>query len=190
MSEITTVSTLLNLAPVSRVRRNHALEHATVQVLGERYRGLRMAGRSSVWGFYVWGRLPTEEVLAAAQEGLRRLQAGQRHLAVHPNCGSNLAVAGVLAGVGAFLVADLGKRADSSANRAAKTGFFRRSMNWLNRLSLACTAAILGLVLARPLGTLFQTHVTTDADVGGLRIAGITRETRLGIVGHRVHTER
>ena len=182
MSEIRALSTLLT--PVSRTRRNHALEHATVQVLGERYRGVRLVGRSSPWGFYIWGHLPTEDVLAAAQEGLRRLKAGQRHLAIHPNCGSNLAVAGVLAGLGAFLVVEGYKRAEANA------GFFQRFMNWLNRLSLACTAALLGIILARPLGPLFQTHVTTDADVGDMRIVGITRETRFGIVSHRVQTER
>ena len=190
MSETRVLPTLLELPLISRVRRNHALEHATVQVLDERHRGLRLIGRSSTGGFYIWCNLPTEKVLAAAQEGLRRLQAGQRHMAIHPNCGSNLVVAGVLAGLGAFLVAE-GQREkpDFSESGATKTRFLERFMNWLNRLSLACTVATLGVILARPLGALFQTHVTTQADVGDLRIVGITRETKIGSVVHRIHTE-
>ena len=189
MSETRALSTLLNLPPVSRVRRNHALEHATVQVLDERHRGLRMVGRSSSGGFYIWCNLPTEKVLDAAQEGLRRLQAGQRHMAIHPNCGSNIVVAGVMAGVGTFLVVDGYKKPDFSASGATKPRFLERFMNWLNRLSLACTVATVAIILARPLGTLFQTHVTTQADVGDLRIAGITRETRFGSAVYRIHTE-
>jgi len=189
MSETRVLSTLLDFSLVSRVRRNHALEHATVQVLDERHRGLRLVGRASPGGFYIWGNLTTEKVLAAAQEGLQRLQAGQRHMAIHPNCGSNFVVAGVLAGLGAFLVAEGYKKSDRSANGAAKPQFLGRFMNWLNRLSLACTVATLGVILARPLGALFQTHVTTQADVGDMRIVGITRESRLGSVVHRIHTE-
>ena len=43
-------SILLDLPPVSRVRRNHALEHATMRVLTERQRHLRLVGRSSLGG--------------------------------------------------------------------------------------------------------------------------------------------
>ena len=162
----------------SRVRRNHALEHATMQVLSERHRGLRMVGRSSPWGFYVYGNVPTEELLAAAQEGLRRLKAGQRHMAIHPNCGSNLAVAGILAGLGAFLA--LG---GLSVHRP------KSRLERLAHLPLACTAAMLGIVLARPLGAIFQARVTTQAEVGDLRIVGVTRETKAGVLVHHVRTE-
>ncbi|HEY67607.1 MAG TPA: hypothetical protein G4N97_04980 [Thermoflexia bacterium] len=166
--------TLLNLPFISRVRRNHALEHATVHVLSERYRGLRLVGRASLWGFYIYGDVPTEGVLAAAQEGLRRLKAGQWQMAIHPQCGSNLAVAGTLAGVGAFLA--LGRKSKGCLERIA-------------RLPLACAAATLGIILARPLGAAFQARVTTQADVGSLRIVGVTREERAGIVVHHVRTE-
>lgn len=171
------VSTLLSFAPISRVRRNHALEHATMNVLSERYRDLRLVGRASLWGFYVYGNVPTEGVLAAAQEGLQRLQAGNRRMAIHPNCGSNLAVAGILAGVGAFL-------ALGGLSKNSPRGFWQR----LFRLPFACTAAMLGIVLAQPLGPLFQAHVTTQANVGDLRIVDVTQETRAGIVVHHVRT--
>lgn len=178
MSGTRSLIPLMSFPLISRVRRNHALEHATLRVLSERYRDLKLVGRSSLWGFYVYGNVPTEGMLAAAQEGLRRLKAGQRWMAVHPNCGSNLAVAGILAGVGAFLA--LG---GLSRNRP------RSLLQRLARLPLACTAAMLGVVLAQPLGTALQAYVTTQADVGNLCIVGVTQERKASILVHHVHTE-
>jgi len=176
------LSTLLDLPLISRVRRNHALEHATMQVLSERHRELRLAGRSSLWGFYIYGDVPTESVLAAAQEGLRRLKAGQRQMAIHPNCGSNLVVAGTLAGLGAFLT--LGGLS-GNRDKSNLPNWFER----LYRLPLACAVAMLGIVVARPLGTAVQAHVTTQADVGALSIVGVTKESRAGVLVHHVRTE-
>ncbi|MDY7078464.1 MAG: DUF6391 domain-containing protein [Chloroflexota bacterium] len=176
---------LLDLPLISRVRRNHALEHATITVLSERRHDLKLMGRSSLWGFYIYGDVPTEDVLAAAQEGLGRLRAGRREMAVHPNCGTNLAVAGTLAGLGAFLaLGGLSTRRNEVFSE--KPGFW---LNRLARLPLACSAAMVGIILARPLGVAFQAHVTTQAGVGGLRIVGVTREDKAGIVVHHVLTE-
>jgi hypothetical protein len=171
-------TTWLNLPLISRVRRNHALEHATMNVLAERYRGLRIVGRSSPWGFYVYGEVPTAGLLAAAQEGLRRLQAGQRQLAVHPACGTNLAAAGILAGTGAFLALEV-------------LGIRRRNRLWdrLASLPLVCTVAMLGIMLAQPLGVALQARITTDADVGDMRIAGVTWERKGSLLIHHVRTE-
>ena len=165
---------LLNPPLISRVRRNHALEHATMHVLAERYRGLRLMGRSSLWGFYVYGDAPTEGILAAAQEGLRRLKAGRWRMAIHPQCGSNLVVGGTLAGLGAF-VALSGKR----------RGFLDR----IARLPLVFAAATLGLIPAQPLGAIFQARVPTQPDGGSLRIVGVTREARAGNVVHHGRTK-
>ena len=169
---------------VSRVRRNHALEHATMTVLSERQRSLRLVGRSSLWGFYIYGDVSTESVLTAAQEGLRRLKAGQRQMAIHPNCGTNLAVAGILAGLGAFLA--LGGLSTRNQVSSAKPGFW---LERLTRLPLACTAAMLGIVAARPLGVALQARVTTQADVGDLALVTVTREERAGVLVHHVRTE-
>ena len=193
MNKTHALPALLDLPPISRVRRNHALEHATIQVLNEHHHGLKLVGRSSLWGFYVYGHVSTEEVLAAAQEGLRRLQAGQRQMAIHPNCGTNLAVAGVLAGLGAFLVLGGGKKpgfsvSEGASSEATKTKFLERYLDRLARLPLVFTAATLGIILAKPLGPAVQAYVTTQADVGDLRIAGITRERKAGIVVHHVRT--
>jgi hypothetical protein len=164
---------LLDFSPISRVRRNHALEHATMHVLGEWHHSIKMVGRSSLRGFYIYSDVPTENVLAAAQEGLRRLRVGQWQMAIHPNCGSNLAVAGVLAGVGAFLA--LGGKSRSRLQR-------------LSRLPLACAAAVVGVLLAQPLGPILQARVTTEANVGDLRVLGATRQKRASVVVHFVRT--
>jgi len=169
---------LLDLPFVSRVRRNHALEHATMHVLSERYRNLKLVGRSSLWGFYIYGNVPTEGVVTATQEALRRLKAGQRRMAVHPNCGSNLAVAGILAGLGAFL-----------ALGGISTSRDRSRVERLARLPLVFAAATLGIVLAQPLGTALQAHVTTRPDVGDLRIFSVTQERKAGVLVHYVRTE-
>ncbi|MFQ6101809.1 MAG: DUF6391 domain-containing protein [Anaerolineae bacterium] len=169
---------------LSRVRRNHALEHATMQVLSERHRSLRLIGRSSLWGFYIYGNVSTEEVIGAAQEGLRRLKAGRRQMAIHPNCGTNLAVAGILAGLGAFLaLGGLSTRRNRVSSE--KLGFW---LERLARLPLACTAAMLGIVISRPLGTALQAHVTTQANVGDLALVSVTREERAGVLIHHIRT--
>jgi hypothetical protein len=174
---MTKTSLPLEIPLVSRVRRNHALEHATMNVLGERYRALRLVGRSGPGGFYIYGDVPTEALIAAAQEGLQRLKAGQRQMAIHPTCGTNLAVAGVLAGVGAFLA--LG---GLSGNRP------RNLFQSLARLPLACAAAMMGVFLAQPLGPVLQARVTTEADVGDMCIVDVAREQRTGILVHHVRT--
>ena len=177
MNKTHSLLTFLDLPPISHVRRNHALEHATMHVLSERYRALKLVGRSSLWGFYIYGDVPTEGVIAAAQEGLQRLRAGQRHYAIHPNCGSNLAVAGILAGLGAFLA--LGGAAGRPRSR----------LQQLARLPLAFAAATLGIILAQPLGLALQARVTTQPHVGPLRIVSVTQERRAGLLVHHVRTE-
>jgi hypothetical protein len=159
---------------VSRVRRNHALEHATIHVLSERRSNLKVAGRSSPWGFYLYGNVPTQEVLAAAQEGLRRLRAGKKRFAVHPNCGSNLVLTGSLAGLGAFLAA--GEKSESRRERLA-------------RLPWVVAVATLGVILAQPLGMIFQARVTTQAETGRMGIVGVTREEKGSLVVHHIRTE-
>lgn len=172
------LSSFLDLPLISRVRRNHALEHATLQSLAGRNPAAGLVARSSVWGFTVYGDVDTEDLLHAAHEGLRRLKAGERELAIHPNCGSNYAVAGALAGLGAFL-------ALGGASQDRHEGFLER----LARLPLACAAGTLGVILSRPLGPALQAHVTTDADVGDLEIARVTKRQRGGTTIHFVQTK-
>jgi hypothetical protein len=154
------------------------LEHATMQVLSKHHSNLRLMGRSSLWGFYIYGDVSTADVLDAAHEGLRRLKAGEKGMAIHPNCGSNYVVAGTIAGLSAFLA--LG---GLSQNR--RESFLDR----LARLPMACATATLGILLSRPLGAALQAHVTTEADVGDMRVDSVTRNQRAGSAVHFVRTD-
>jgi hypothetical protein len=156
---------------VVRLRRHHAIEHATIHILSQRHHNLRVVGRSTLNGFVLYGNLPTEAVLSAAQEALRRLQAGQRDLAVHPSCGTNFVTAGVLAGVGVFAILTPKRRSWSE---------------WFNRLPTAILVATLSFILGQRLGLVAQTYVTTDADVSDARIGDVVREGNGSVVVHKV----
>jgi hypothetical protein len=161
----------VRLPLVEATRQNHAIEHATIEILLHRLpSGTRMAGRSTPAGFYVYGNVPTDQLRLAAEEGLRRLQGGEAELAISALCGTNVAMAGVLAGLGSFLAFGRQRRIDS-----------------LQRLILVSTLAVLA---SQPLGRLAQRHVTTSPHVGNVRIAGITRRAIGRFVFHRVDTTR
>ena len=165
---------LLDFSPVSRIRRNHGLEHATLNVLAERHAKLTIAGHSDVSGFWIVGDISTEELSAAVQEALARLQQGEHQLAVHPNCGTNFVTSGVLAGLAASL---------------AMFGAGRRFRDKLERLPFALTMSTLALIAAQPLGLLLQERVTTSGYPEALRILEITPSQRGRIKAHRIITE-
>ncbi|HXG41584.1 MAG TPA: DUF6391 domain-containing protein [Dehalococcoidia bacterium] len=139
---------------VEAVRRNHALEHATIAVLLSRLgRPVQLLGRASGDGFYIVGRVGAEDLQASVLEALARLRRGESYLAVSPLCGTNISLTGLLTGLSAFLVA-------------------RRSGRW-ERLPQALLAAMLATVVAQPLGRLVQRHVTTCADMDGLEVLAV-----------------
>jgi hypothetical protein len=154
---------------INAVRRNHALEHATVSILLSR-RGphLRVLGRAAPDGFYIYGDIPTDALREFADEGLARLQRGESHLAVSPLCGTNLAVAGVLAGL---------------ASLFAMGGRTR-----LDGIPRALTAAMLAVIAAQPLGRLVQKHVTTSPELDGMRIVSVEPMGRRFPRLHKVRT--
>ncbi|WP_376795657.1 DUF6391 domain-containing protein [Thermogemmatispora sp.] len=151
------------------VRQNHALEHATIVLLSRKFPEVRFSGISSALGFAVFGDVPTEEVLPAAEEALHLLRTTQPELAVHERCGTNLAVAGLLSGLSAMTVARM-----------------RRPFNTFNNVVLATTAA---LVVARPLGLTVQRYLTTQTPSESMRITGVKRFEVLGTPAHFVSTE-
>ena len=161
---------ILDNPSVMRVRRNHALEHATIHILSQHHIILRLAGRSSLSGFFVYGQVNTEELAAAAGEALLRLQNGEIDLAVHPRCGTNIVTAGVMAGLSAFTV---------------MSGRSRSRWDKLPTVIMAATAAI---VLAQPLGAMLQAKVTTSPAVQNVRILGVRRQERGGMIIHHVET--
>lgn len=160
----------LKLPLIMRIRRNHALEHATIHVLTQKHRPIKVVGRSTFSGYHLYGDLETDVVAAAAHEAYARLKGGERQIAIHPNCGTNLVTAGSLAGLATFAVLGSSKK---------------RRFELLPNALLAATAAV---ILAQPLGPQLQTHVTTSADLGELVIKGIHRQDRRGLVVHFVET--
>ena len=135
------------------IRRNHALEHATVAVLLARHGPTRLAGRASSDGFFILGDIDGEELMSCAREALDRLQRGESSLAVSPLCGTNIAVAGLLAAAGA-------------------TGVLAGGEGRRRSFPNAFTAAMIGVLAAQPLGRLVQQHITTRSDLHGVEIVG------------------
>jgi len=139
---------------INAIRRNHALEHATISILLNRLgHHTRVIGRAAPDGFYIYADVPTEKIRESAREGLARLQRGESHLAVSPLCGTNIAVAGILAGAASFL-------ALGSSSR-------------LERLPNVLTAAMVAVLAAQPLGRLAQKHLTTSPDLNGVEIISV-----------------
>lgn len=163
---------LLEVPFFSRVRRNHGLEHATLHILAERHPGQPMAGHSDFAGFWIVGDLEIDDLQSAVEEALSRLNSGEGKLAIHENCGTNFATAGVLAGSAAFV---------------AMSGAGKRFRDKLERLPLAMTLATVALILAQPLGLAVQENVTTSGRPGALRVVKITAQPGR-IKAHRIVT--
>jgi hypothetical protein len=151
------------------VKQNHALEHATIVLLSRKFPDVRLAGISFAAGFFVFGDLPTEAILPAAQEALTLLRTTSPELAIHERCGTNLAVSGLLTGLSAMTVARM-----------------RRPFNTFNNVILASTAA---LILARPLGLTVQRYVTTQTPNESMTIEKVTPMKLFGSPAHFVSTD-
>jgi hypothetical protein len=159
---------LLEWGPLGRVRRIHGLEHAAIHLLSSRNPYLRLVGRSTPTGFYLYGAVETEKVAEAAGEALARLQNGQSDLAIHPRCGTNLAVVGILAGMSSLL---------------ASTGRSRSALAKLPRVLLAATVAA---IVSQPLAIQVQKYITTSPNPIDMRIGRITRQERGKFLTHFV----
>ena len=163
---------LTDVPAVDRTRRNHGLEHATITLLSQRLRGVALIGRSTPQGFHLYGNVSTEQLHQAVHEALDRMKAGETHLAVHPNCGTNFVTAGVFAGLAAYL-----------GFLGANSGAARRE-----RLPLVTLLATAALILAQPFGLELQRRVTTSGEMRDLRIVRIDRRDRGRVPAHFVTT--
>jgi hypothetical protein len=145
----------------TKIRRNHALEHATIHILSARNPKSTIVGRSDHHGFFLYTSLSKTVIEEGAQIALDRLRAGEHRLAVHPNCGTNLLTAGVLSGLAAyFSIQNLGDQ---------------KQHDKLKRLPFTIMSTILGLIIAQPLGIRVQQHLTTKAEPGPLEIVSVNR---------------
>lgn len=162
----------LDLPPLSRIRRNHGLEHATIHILSRKSPNTPMAGHSDTGGFWLLGDLDTETIKQCAAEALQRMKNGEHKLAVHPNCGTNFVTAGMAGGL-----------AGASAMFGA-----RKMSDKVARLPLAISLATLALIATQPFGFLLQEHVTTSGKPGNLEIVDVIPTRRGRLIAHRILT--
>jgi hypothetical protein len=87
---------LWQLVVYRRMRQNHALEHATINVLMKRYRTHSVTGMPDRNGFHVRGRIAPAAVAEASREALRRLRRGERALAFSSRCPTSLVAAQIV----------------------------------------------------------------------------------------------
>jgi hypothetical protein len=151
-----------------RTRQNHALEHATVTILSGMVPDLRISAHSNPRGFTIFGDVDLGQLRRALDEALRRLQAGEAELAIHPNCGTNLVVGVSLLTIGTLL----GMTSSRAQTRIASTA----------------VSSVAGMVAARPLGEFVQRHFTTLPDLEGVRVTDIFRRKILGLTLIEVRT--
>jgi hypothetical protein len=151
------------------VKQNHALEHATIVLLSRKYPDVRFAGISFAAGFFVFGDVPTESILPAAQEALTLLRTTSPELAIHERCGTNLAVTAMLTGLSAMTVARM-----------------RRPYGSLNNVILATMGA---MIASRPLGLTVQRYITTQTPNPSMTITDVRSLTVFGAPAHFVSTD-
>ena len=155
------LASLRNVPAISRIRRNHGLEHATIHILSQRFPDSRFVGRSNTQGFYIYGDVPAEELELVVGEALLRLRNGEHKLAIHANCGTNLVTSAILAGAASFFTLS-GSAGDSWRRR-------------LERLPLTIATILLALIVSQPLGLSVQQHITTQGDPELLEVISIQR---------------
>jgi len=164
---------VLDFPPISRIRRNHALEHATLHVLAYKYPQKILAGYSDLRGFHIFGQVSAEDVQTAAIEALDRLRRGESHLAIHAGCGTNYAVGGLFAGM---------------AGALAMVGTRRNFRDTIDRLPVAAIVGVLALIISQPLAATFQSQVTTANDPKSIEVVQITTIQRGEYKVHHILT--
>ncbi|OJX40469.1 MAG: hypothetical protein BGO78_05600 [Chloroflexi bacterium 44-23] len=164
---------LLNWGPILRIRRNHALEHATLQILAQQNKASRLAGLSGTFGFWVIGQVDSEDLIQAAQEARKRLMSGEHSLAIHPNCGTNFVTSGIIGGLFAWL---------------ATLSMPKTWRDRVDRLPNIISLVTIGLIFAQPLGPKMQEWVTTESQLGSLHLTEVQRFMERNPPAHRVLT--
>ncbi len=159
---------------VTRTRRNHALEHATLNLISRAHPNAQALGVSGPAGFTIYTSLTAEEIIPAAMEALKRLKAGECDLRVHKNCGTNMVVTATLTTSATLL----GIKGEETLRKH------------LERLPHLILLNVIALLVAPPVAEWIQAHVTTDPDVGALEIASVFTDHQSGLQRIRVRTRQ
>ena len=169
----TLLRTLRSVSPgelLVRIRRNHALEHATINLLSRRYPDAQVAGLSGPLGFTLLSNLTGEQVVPTVRQALGSLKTGQQNLAWHEHCGTNLVVTAGLTTLAT--VAGLGGYVFSRSRRE------RSPMGFFERLPHVVLLNVIALLAAPPLSRWAQLNITTNADLRDVEIASIFTDYR------------
>lgn len=161
---------------LSRIRRNHALEHATLNLVGKKYPGAQSIGISGPFGFTIYTTLTAKEIIPAAMDALKRLQSGEGNLRVHNNCGTNLVV-----------TAGLTTLATLIGMKGEKRSPLRK---YLDRLPHLVLLNVFALLAGPSLGEWIQANVTTDSNLTGVEIASVFTDNYSGLQRIRVRTRQ
>ena len=159
----------MNLTFINKVRRNHAIEHATVAVMAEQ--GLQgfIAGYATNNGFWLFSKAPKPEVKIATLNALERLYKGENSLSVSKNCGTNIALTVIMTD----LLFQLYRRITKS-----------KSPDLGPRILIAAAS----IAISNPLGLKIQQYFTTLSDVKQVRIVGVDTYKLGKMFLHKVHT--
>jgi hypothetical protein len=149
-----------------RTRQHHAIEHATLHVLSERYPQHAFVGYSDPVGFHIFGEVDDYALRRAVGDAMLRLQAGQSHLAIHANCGTVLASTAFLTALAALI---------GAAGQRGVVARFTSMLTW-----------VLGaLLVSKRLGLRLQRY-TTLSDIGDRWLVEVRPLSRGKIPVHRV----
>jgi hypothetical protein len=154
---------------LSRTRRNHGLEHATIHVLSSNHSGFSAQGNSNHRGFYlnIYGNLDESAVRDSVQEAFDRMQNGEKELAIHPNCGTVLlttATMTTLAAQAAFAAESIRQKRSSN-----------NPLLIVSALPNAILASVIALIVSRPVGIYLQRRYTTEGNLGDMQIVRVSK---------------
>ena len=163
------LNAILEIPYIRRTRRNHGLEHATIHLLSGLPHPVTLSGRSDDSGFVLVGEADTAQIEQAVNDALNRLRAGERHLAIHPNCGTAFLTAGFMV-TGAAWLGSFGVR--------------RGVRDYADRLPFVLLLSVLALIAAQPVGLKLQERVTTSGEPGDMQVISVERSV-LNLPGTR-----
>lgn len=153
---------------ISRIRRNHALEHATIHLLTDRFKRFGAQGNATYSGFYlnIFGDIPADAIREAADEALQRMKNGEHNLALHPNCGTVHLTTATLA--------TLAAQATYAVEQKRLGKEKMDGMTFINILPTAVLAVFFALIISRPVGMRLQQY-TTNGRPGDLQIVALRK---------------
>ncbi len=154
-SVITIPWQMVKIAADKRIRKNHSLEHATINVLEHRYGSpLKIGGLAQPDGFSLSGPdlMSPYEVIDATREGYYRMLQGETNLAIHPRCGTSIAAGNFLFSLIFILVL-----------------LFSHRFSIFNLLAVI----LLANIIAKPFGLTLQKYFTTYPQVDDIAILDI-----------------